>query len=83
MFVGHIHNSTFNAFFFAVLCRLENKHLIFWKKKEKKLITAKSRLVGMNGYLEVYNRVKYFLHATSFTPNLRDVFCALIPMSPL
>ena len=61
MFVGHIHYRTFNAVFFAVLCRLENKRLIFWKKKEKKLITAKSGLVGMNGYLEVYNRVKYFL----------------------
>ena len=33
------------------------------KKKEKKknLIAAKSGLVGMKGYLETYNRMKYFL----------------------
>ena len=35
------------------------------KKKEKKkainLIVAKSGLVGLKGYLETYNRMKYFL----------------------
>ena len=31
------------------------------KKKEMNLITAKSGLVGMKGYLETYNRMKYFL----------------------
>ena len=34
------------------------------KKKEKKeidLIAAKSELVGMKGYLETYNPMKYFL----------------------
>ena len=34
------------------------------KKKEKKeinLIAAKSGLVGMKGYLEAYNHMKYFL----------------------
>ena len=34
------------------------------KKKEKKeinLIAAKSGLVGMKGYLETYNPMKYFL----------------------
>ena len=34
------------------------------KKKEKKeinLIAAKSGLVGMKGYLETYNHMKYFL----------------------
>ena len=33
------------------------------KKKEKKinLIAAKSGLVGMKGYLETYNPIKYFL----------------------
>ena len=31
------------------------------KKKEKNLIAAKSRLVGMKGYLETYNPMKYFL----------------------
>ena len=37
------------------------------KKKEKKikeinLIVAKSGLVGMKGYLETYNHMKYFCH---------------------
>ena len=31
------------------------------EKKEKNLITVKSGLVGMKGYLKTYNRVKYFL----------------------
>ena len=31
------------------------------KKKEMNLITAKSGLVGMKGYLKTYNHVKYFL----------------------
>ena len=31
------------------------------KKKEINLIAAKSGLVGMKGYLETYNRMKYFL----------------------
>ena len=31
------------------------------KKKEKNLIAAKSGLVGMKGYLETYNPMKYFL----------------------
>ena len=31
------------------------------KEKEKKLIAAKSGLVGMKGYLETYNPMKYFL----------------------
>ena len=31
------------------------------KKKEKKLIAAKSELVGMKGYLKTYNHMKYFL----------------------
>ena len=31
------------------------------KKKRNKLIAAKSGLVGMKGYLETYNHVKYFL----------------------
>ena len=30
------------------------------KKKEINLIVAKSRLVGMKGYLETYNPLKYF-----------------------
>ena len=40
------------------------------KKKEKKeinLIAAKSKLVGMKGYLETYNPLKYFLpHLSRF-----------------
>ena len=31
------------------------------KKKEMNLIAAKSGLVGMKGYLETYNPMKYFL----------------------
>ena len=31
------------------------------KKKEINLIATKSGLVGMKGYLETYNRMKYFL----------------------
>ena len=31
------------------------------KKKEINLIAAKSGLVGMKGYLETYNHMKYFL----------------------
>ena len=31
------------------------------KKKEINLIAAKSVLVGMKGYLETYNHMKYFL----------------------
>ena len=31
------------------------------KKKEINLIVAKSGLVGMKGYLETYNPMKYFL----------------------
>ena len=31
------------------------------KKKEINLIAAKRRLVGMKGYLETYNHMKYFL----------------------
>ena len=37
------------------------------KKKEKKeinLIAAKSRLVGMKGYLETYNPMKFFFCRT-------------------
>ena len=30
------------------------------KKKEINLIAAKSELVGMKGYLETYNPMKYF-----------------------
>ena len=31
------------------------------RKKEIKLIAAKNGLVGMKGYLETYNPMKYFL----------------------
>ena len=31
------------------------------KKKEMNLIAAKSGLVGMKGYLETYDHIKYFL----------------------
>ena len=59
------------------------------KKKEKKeinLIAARSELVGMEGYLTTYNRVKYFLPYFSrfwprplFTPNLQGGFQVLKP----
>ena len=35
------------------------------KKKEINLIAAKSGLVGMKGYLETYNPMKYFLPCLS------------------
>ena len=59
--------------------RLGNKRTVFWKKKEKKkLIAAKSGLVGMKGYLEIYNYVKYFLqyflNATAFHAKLLGRF---------
>ena len=51
------------------------------EKKKKNLIAAKSGLVGMKGYLETYNSMKYFLPYLSrfwlrplFTPNLRGGF---------
>ena len=51
-------------------CGLEEEHTKFWKKKkekEKNLIAAKSGLVGMKGYLETYNPMKYFLpHLSRF-----------------
>ena len=31
------------------------------KEKEKNLFAAESGLVGMKGYLETYNHIKYFL----------------------
>ena len=61
------------------------------KKKEKKeinLFAAKSGLVGMKGYLEAYNPMKYFLSYLSrfglrplFTPNFWGGFCLLKPKS--
>ena len=46
------------------------------KQRKKKLIVAKSGLVGMKGYLKTYNRLKYFLPYSGrflirplFTPN--------------
>ena len=58
------------------------------KKKEIILIAAKSGLVGMKGYLEIYNPMKYFLLYLSrfwprlrFTPNLRGGFRVLKPKS--
>ena len=35
------------------------------KKREINLITAKSGLIGMKGYLETYNLMKYFLQYLS------------------
>ena len=58
------------------------------KKKEMNLNAAKSGLVGMKGYLETYNPMKYFLPYLSrfrlrplFTPNLRGGFRVLKPKS--
>ena len=52
------------------------------------LNAAKSGLVGMKGYLETYNPMKYFLPYLSrfrlrplFTPNLRGGFRVLKPKS--
>ena len=70
----------------------EEKRTKFRKKKRKKeeinLIAAKSGLVGMKGYLETYNHMKYFLPYLSrfglrplFTPNLLGGFLALKPKS--
>ena len=58
------------------------------KKKEINLIAAKNGLVGMKGYLETNNPMKYFLPYLSrfrlrplFTPNLRGGFGDLKPKS--
>ena len=58
------------------------------QKKEINLIAAKSGLVGMKGYLETYNHMKYFLLYLSrfwlrplFTSNLRGGFRVLKPKS--
>ena len=57
-------------------------------KKEISLIPAKRGLVGVKGYLETYNHMKYFLPYLSrfwlrplFTPNLRGGFRVLKPKS--
>ena len=39
----------------------EEEHTKKRKKKEINLIDAKSGLVGMKGYFETYNPMKYFL----------------------
>ena len=79
--------STFDAVFFLVLTRLENKRTVFWKKKEKKLIATKSELVQVKEYLEIYNRVKYFLsyffNATLSRQTLWRFSGSIIPMSQL
>ena len=69
----------------------EERTKIRKKKKEKKeinLIAAKSGLVGMKGYLETYNSMKYFLPYLSrfwlrplFTQNFRSGFRVLKPKS--
>ena len=67
----------------------EEERTKFRKKKKKKLIVAKSGLVGMKGYLKTYNNpVKYFLLYLSrfsirplFTPNFRGGFRVLKPKS--
>ena len=58
------------------------------KKRKKKLIAAKSGLVGMKAYLKTYNRVKYFLpYLSGFLmrplskPNLWGGFRILKPKS--
>ena len=38
----------------------EKERTRFRKKKEKKLIAAKSGLVGIKGYFKTYNPMKYF-----------------------
>ena len=42
-----------------MFCGLEEERTRL--RKEKKLIAAKSGLVGIKGYIETYNRVKYLL----------------------
>ena len=48
-----------------MFCRLGEERTKFRKKKKEKkkmnLIATKSELVGMKGYLETYNLMKYFL----------------------
>ena len=46
---------------FDVLWFRRRAYKILEEKKEKKLIEAKSGLVGMKGFLKTYNHVKYFL----------------------
>ena len=69
----------------------EERTKIRKKKRKKKginLIAAKSGLVGMKGYLETYNPMKYFLPYLSrfslrplFTPNFWGGFRVLKPKS--
>ena len=65
-------------FFFGVICCLGNESTAFWRKKEKNLIAAKTGLVGIKGYFEIYDHVRYFLryflNATFFTPNFWGSF---------
>ena len=51
-------NSTFDAVFVSVMRRLGNKRKDFGTKRKKKLIAATYGLVGMKGYLEIYNRMR-------------------------
>ena len=58
-------NSTCDAFFFffffgVMPFRKLAFSILEKEKKKKKLIAAKSGLVGMKGYLETYNRKKFF-----------------------
>ena len=47
------------------------------KRKKKKLIAAKSGLVGVKGYLEIYNRVKYVCRIFLMRPISRQTFVAV------
>ena len=68
-----------------MICGLGHERTDILEKKEKILLTAKSRLVGIKEYLEIYNHLKYFLwyflNATCFTPNFWGGFWVLNPMS--
>ena len=47
-------------------------------EKEKILIAAKSGLVAIKGYLEIYNRVKYFCDLFWMRPVSRQTFWVII-----
>ena len=74
------------CFFFGVM-PFRKLSVQYFGKGKKKLIATKSGLMGIKGYLEKYNRVKYFLryflNATSFTLNFWGGFWTLISMSRL
>ena len=58
---------------------LDEEECTRFKKKGKKIITAKSWFVGMKGYLKTYNHVKYFI--TVLEPFLNETHAFYVKLS--